>query len=157
LGACGESQSFTAPSQHRPRFNWETADCQFDSQTCGHIWEGIQFLRRHWAEDCRRWGDMAEARFLAPTGFGYGFQPGNTEPGQMAVPMHETPGATTSGWSPSSGYIQVGQSYVGGNEVSTGGLIAHEEGGHMTGDDSPEHNTGIGNYYQDLCMTPLPG
>jgi hypothetical protein len=82
---------------------------------------------------------------------GYGFRPGDGDPGKghMYVLMDPDPG-TFSGWGPSDQNTYVNSSAFGGSTSSLGGLIAHEEE-HQSGEDGPNHNTGIANATQATC------
>lgn len=153
LGACGEP--VRPPAASLPRFNL-AGDCQMDAVTCSYIMAGIQWLKNHPHSMCNQAGASAEARYNASSESGMGFRPGEVPDREMGVEMYPTPGQTFSGYSPVNGIILVTQNFVNSpnasNDASTGGLIAHEEAGHMTGDDGLGHNTGFADFYQQTCQ-----
>jgi len=73
-------------------------------------------------------------------------------------------GNSPSGWVPATtpssqgytgGYIYMTNkfwtsSYADGY-LQTAGIIAHEEGGHESGEDGPYHNTGMAEWYHATC------
>jgi hypothetical protein len=130
-------------------------DCQFTPSKCAQIRAGIDYLAAHPSALCHNIGVNALGRYNLPAGTG-GFKTAPAEWGNdfdMAVPMN--------GLQPTSPYIFVAERFwssgSSGSDRSTGGLIAHEEGAHMSGEEGvnhdgmPGYNGGLGQYLNDVC------
>jgi hypothetical protein len=131
-------------------------ECQFTSQQCNIIQSAIDFLKNSSSSECQSVGDMSQYIFDMPTGQG-GFKPAETPsswPPYAPLGVEMAPGSSYSGWVATSGYVQVHPYFweAGYTTAAAGGRVAHEVGGHMTGNDSPEHNTGLGPLLQTLCQ-----
>lgn len=141
----------------RPLMEEQASDCSSTSQRCEAIRGGIEYLRNHWAEECRQAAVAAQATLDAPAGVG-GFRdaPPNDNAFGMSVPMHTVPaGATLSGWARNTDYIDIGRNFDAaiGQSSAIGGLIAHEYE-HYNGNEDIYHTQGNARRAQSTCENP---
>jgi hypothetical protein len=162
LSACSPSEP-TAPNGMAPAARARgdaELDCEMLDHDCAAIQAGINYLRMSPYSSCRRIGEDAQGLFDAPTGSGGGgfkYVSQDPEGNNMSVYMETAPFVTPSGyWAPDR-YVGVMPSYLGswaeGDPKATGGLLAHEVGGHISGEDGLGHNTQMAWWYQDLCLS----
>lgn len=151
LAACLGQRDALGPSDDARALRRVKAlfDCQMSPDRCQTIQAGITFLAQHTNPMCVQIAGYAQARFNAPSGAG--FKDSTWAGGDMGVVM--VPGNSPSGMVPNSGYILINGSFWTSPSPSTvtGPLIAHEEAGHMTGEDDMYHNTGMSYWYQAMC------
>ena len=113
------------------------------------IRNGINHLRTHKSQHCRDIGAAAQSRYDSPEG--RGFRSGDA----LTDPMYVNMANYGGGWMPSDGYIHTTSTLWAdpraADAVQMGGMIAHEEGAHQSGQESPEHEQGLGEYLQASC------
>lgn len=144
LASCGPDDRGTQSEGITGSRTANSMDCQMSSQAkCDAIMRGIAYLQTHPAGVCQNLGDLLHGRFVDAGGTGF-LEDGTIGVG-MGVRMDSVGSATPSGWAPSDGYIRIHPDWWGLPNSSdpqlTAWALAHEEGGHMTGEDGPDHNT----------------
>jgi hypothetical protein len=123
----------------------------FTDEECDEIDQGIMALINSGAPFCAGLGITARDAFYNNQFYG-GYSPQGYQMYQNMVST--TNSQYTSGWMNPTGEIFVDGSMFGHGKGVTGGLIAHEME-HYNGDDGPNHNTGLANDAQNLCLSVL--
>lgn len=131
-------------------------ECNLSEDRCDRILAGIFYLMLHPAAQCSEVGQDAYGRFMAPAGSGLGFKADETMGVAAGMGVRMIPGGgTPSGYFPSDGWIRVSESFWTSTDAidqrRIGGVIAHEEGGHMTGQENPQHSTGFASTLGAAC------
>jgi hypothetical protein len=167
LSGCGSPVDVAVPrtlagDSIRPVFDMSGMDCQLAAVVCAAIQDGAKWLAQHPSGTCNWFGVMALGLINDQPGKG-GFRIATlveeaADGGQsdMGVPMDGPGKPTLSEYASTDNYVIVYRRFI--NNVSGGGtyswsdvgsLLAHEVGGHISGDDNPNHTTGRAYLYQN--------